>query len=106
MPTAKIDTASSGNTTIVAADNAGRRVVVTAFAFVCGGTVSVKFRSGASTDLTGAMPFVANGGMSSPSAGGDTAGYSVLETAAGESLVINLSGAVQVSGWVSYDLRR
>lgn len=95
----KVDTASSGQTTLVSA-TAGKKVKVVGYALIAGGTVAVKLQSN-STDLTGAYPLVANGGIVDR---GQQDGGHVLETAVGEALKLNLSAAVQVSGTVSYYL--
>ena len=93
---AKIDCASSGDNTLVAAQTAKKYVVMDVLA-VAGGTVNIKFRSG-TTDLMGAIPLVANAGFAPSEAA--QAGH--FETAPGEALNLNLSAAVQVSGWVTY----
>ena len=94
---AKIDTASSGDTSLVAATT-GKKVKVVGFFLIASGAVSVKLRSG-TTDLTGAMAVGANGGLVVQ---GGPAGEHVIETAAGSALNINLSAATQVSGAVRY----
>lgn len=93
---AKIDAASSGDNTLVAAV-ASKKIKVLSLVFQAGGTVNVTFKSGAGTALSGPLPQVANSGLSS---GFDPTGH--LETAAGAALVMNLSAAVQVSGWLKY----
>lgn len=96
---AVINASSSGDNTIVAAQ-ASNKIKVVSYAFVCSGVVSAKWKSGASTDRSGAMAFDANGGIG---LAGTTDAH-LLETAVNEALVLNLSGAVQVSGHVSYFL--
>lgn len=95
---AAISTASSGNTTVVAAV-ASRKIRVLSYRFQGDADVSVKFRDNtAGVDLTGAMATGAKGG-------GGGAGFSPVghfETASGNALSINLSGAVQVSGHLTY----
>lgn len=105
MPTVKIDAASSGDNTLVAADT-NRRIRVTQYTLIASAAVSVKWKSG-STDLSGAMALPANGGISATSPNdGDGRPAALIETAANEALVLNLSGAVQVSGHLTYDLLR
>jgi len=58
---------------------------------------TVKFQSGASTDLTGAMTIKAGGGFTS---GYDPTGH--FETISGEKLNLVLGTATQVSGWIKY----
>lgn len=91
-----INTSSTGNTTLVAAV-AAKVTRVIAYALVCDGTVAVKFTSGAGgTNLTGAMSFVANGGVTTQCDKG------LFQTATNTDLVLNLSGAVGVRGHLTY----
>jgi len=96
---AKISAASSGNNTIVSAVS-NKRIRVLALTLMSAGSVNATFQSGASgTDLTGAMPLAANTGFSPA--------YSPLgqfETEPGELLNLSLSAAIQVSGWMTYEL--
>ena len=94
---AAISTAASGDTTLVAAVP-GKKIKVIGYALVSTAANSIKFKSGAGTDLTGAMALAANGGISSPSDKNTVE----FETAAGQALVINLSAATQVSGHLVY----
>lgn len=100
MAFASINAASSGANTLVAAVS-GQRVVVTGFLFVVASAVTVVFKSG-STALTGTMSF-------DPATGNPGAAQSfqqgLMQTAAGEALVMTLGGAVQVSGYLVYELR-
>lgn len=86
-----------GDSTVVAAV-ATKRIRVQDYTLVVAAAVAVKFKSGAATDLTGAMPFGANGGSSPSTRRGS------FQTARGEDLVINLGGAVSVGGHLSYTL--
>jgi len=96
----KIDTATAGNNTLIAA-NANARIRVHNYVFVTGGVVNVKFVGG-TTDLTGAM----SSSVSSPSATPTTADQEacLFHTGKNEALIINLSDAVQVSGHLAYSL--
>lgn len=94
-----ISCASSGNNTIIAAV-ASKKLRVLSFVLNGAATVNWKFQDGAGgTDLTGLMPIV----------GGVLGVYSIpfcpvgwFETTANTLLNLNLSGAVQVSGWLTY----
>lgn len=97
-----IDTASSGDNTIVSAVS-NKRIKVLSYFIVTGGAVDCRWKSGSSTNLSGAMPFVANTGIASGE-GDKQSDSPLLYTAIGEALVLNLSDAVQVSGHVSYYL--
>lgn len=93
---AAINAASSGDNTIVAAVS-GKCILVVGMFLLCADIVSLTVKSGASTSLTGAMPFAGKGGMVLPF---QSAGH--FKAAAGEALVFNLSAAVQVSGGLAY----
>jgi hypothetical protein len=95
---AVIDTAASGDTEVVAAQD-GKKIVVHAYAFVCADAVSVRWKSG-STSKSGLLPCVANSGISVP--GG--ASTRCFATAIGAALNINLSAAVAVGGHLTYSL--
>jgi hypothetical protein len=95
---AAISASASGNSTAVAAV-VGKKIRVLSYRFQAGADVDVKFRDNtAGVDLTGAMSTGTKGG------GGGSAFSPVghFETAAGNALSINLSGAVQVSGHLTY----
>lgn len=94
---APISTAASGATQLVAAPGGSLQVKVVSYVIVAASAVSAKFQS-ATTDLTGAMPLAANGGV--VAAGQPSSHW--FECAANQALNINLSGAVQVSGHVGY----
>lgn len=94
---AAISGATSGNNTVVAAVS-GKKIRVVSMFLVCAGAVNVRFESAADgTALTGVMSFAANGGISLTQ---NDAGW--FETTAGELLNMELGGAVQVSGGLTY----
>jgi len=91
-----LDVSAAGNTTIVAAV-ASRKIRVLAYAVVCAGAVTVRFRDTDNILLTGIMSFAANGGIAGA--------YNPLghfESSSGLALQITLGGAVQVGGWLVY----
>jgi hypothetical protein len=91
---AQISAAASAD---VVAAVPGKKIRVLQYKVVVDAAMTVKFQSGASTDLTGAMPFAANGGSSDP--------YSpvgLFETAVGEKLNVVLVGAGNIAGHLSY----
>jgi hypothetical protein len=94
---APISAAGSGNNTLVAAVT-GKKIRVIGFALVGAGSVTAKFQSGAGgTDLTGAMTLAAGTSVVvEPYESG------VFETAVAALLNLNLSGAIQVSGFLVY----
>jgi hypothetical protein len=93
---AKIDCALATDNEIVAAVS-GKRITVCGYAVIGDGAVDAKFRSG-TTDLTGPFGLAANGGVSY----GGNQGSPAFQTAKGAALNLNLSGAVQASGHVTY----
>jgi hypothetical protein len=92
---AKIDAASSGSNTIIAAVT-GKKIRVLSYDLVCASAVAVTWRSNA-TALSGAKSFAANGGQVK-----NLSELGHLETVAGEALNLNLGTAVQVSGELTY----
>ena len=93
---AAISAASAGDNTIVAAV-AGKRLRVVKYTIVTSGGVSAKFRTASGGDLSGAMALAANSGI-----GGAYCPVGLLETLAGDGLVLNLSSAVPVAGHLTY----
>lgn len=108
MPTTvAIAASSSGDNEIVAAvTGPSRKIRVLAFHLSFGGTVNAKWKSGASTDKTGLLYGIL--GTQLPARAHEAPSQHsppfIFETAAGEALNLNLSGAVAVGGWVTYDL--
>jgi len=90
-----IDVAASGDNTIIAAQGAGNKIRVIAIVLVVAAAVVVTFKS-ATTLISGDMSFAANGGFSVASE------YGVLQGAANEAFIINLSGAIAASGFILY----
>ena len=100
MKFAKIDLAASGD---VVSAVTGKKIRVLSYFLVSAGSVTAKFQSGASTDLTGAMSLIVgvpNACDHAPPVHGMPTGY--FETAPGEKLNLVLGGSVQVSGHLTY----
>jgi len=95
--TEDINHGASGDNTIVAAV-ASKRIKVYAIVLVSSGTVNVKWKDGAATDLTGDINLQAREGYTILA----TPPTFILATTAGNALILNLSGAVGVDGWVAY----
>ena len=89
---------SSGNNSVISAVTS-KQIRVLSYVVVATSAVTLKFCSGTSgpTDLTGAMPLGANGGVS---AAFSPAGW--FETASGAALSVTLGGAVAVAGHITY----
>ena len=101
LQTVPISASSSGDNTLVAA-TAGKKIYVYSFRYKSAGTVSVTFKTGSAAGgsnaaISGAFPEVAGSGI-----GGSGGFFPVMITASGELLNLNLSGAVQVSGMLTY----
>ena len=97
---AKIDVSSSGDNTIVSAV-AGKMIKVVAFSLQANpvvGTVSVKWKDGTNTDLTGAYIWGAREGMAMSM----TPQAFLFATSAGNALILNLSNSSPVVGHVTY----
>lgn len=94
-----VSDATSGDSTLVTVP-ANIRFVVVNYALVADSAVDVTFKSG-STAVTGPFGLGANGGVSFP---GTIDGPAFVGVAAGDDLVLNTSGNVQVSGHLSYFL--
>ncbi len=93
---AVISASSSGDNTLVAAV-ASQTTRVHRLYLVSAGTVSVTFKNGAGTALTGAMPLIANQGIMM-----DFSSEPWFVTSANTAFIVNLSGAVAVTGRVEY----
>lgn len=91
-----IDVAASGDNTIVSAD-AANKIKVVSYVLVADGVVLARWKRG-STNMSGAMSFIANTGVS---AIGSTIAH-LFETGVNEALIINLSAAIGVRGHLSY----
>lgn len=94
---ASISVAGSGDNTVVASVSA-KQIKVVSYTFGVVTAVNTTWKSGAATTLSGAIPFAANGGIAISSRSNEP----LLVTTSGQALVLNLSGAVQVSGHLSY----
>lgn len=93
---AAIDTASSGDNTIVIVAAGEKAIVLSIFLIVTSDNTIIW--KGGSTTLLGAAACKAGGGYHVES------DFGITETADGDDLIINLSGATQVGGGVTYVL--
>jgi hypothetical protein len=100
MPSAAVSVSTQNANEIVAAPTSPKFIRVHGYVLAAAGTVSVKWQS-ASTDKTGAMPFVANDKLPVPSTPLD--GW--FDCAPGEALNLHLSAAVAVTGHVHYSVQ-
>lgn len=94
---AAISVSGATHNTIVSS-TAGKKIRVLRYGIVCStGVNAVKWTSGTGTDLTGAMEFSANGGISEP-----FCPIGITETTTGAALMLHLGTATQVSGSLTY----
>ena len=96
---AVINIATSGDNTIIAAPAAGFIIKIVKMFFAVASSVNVTFKSGANA-LTGAMTFAT--GLGSTNVFSFDGDFNPLSMNAAEAFIINLSGNVQVSGFVLY----
>ncbi len=97
MSRVAINCAASGDNTLVAAV-AAQKIRVWGFFLKVAGAVNMKFKNGAGTDFHPALPFVVNGDGWVE----DLQGEALFECAVNTALILNLSAAVQVSGYLYY----
>lgn len=99
IQTAVINAASAGDNTIVAAQGAGKSIVVLNHCMTCAASSVGTWKSG-STAISGAMTYGA--GVSSPPGFITPQGWIVpqFKTAANEALVLNATTSLQ--GWLVY----
>lgn len=96
-----INTASSGDTTIVPAI-AGMRIRVVGYTALAAGAVVVTWKSD-STALSGPMTIGGSVGLSmAQNQSTDQSEFGIIQTAPGGALVLGLSAAVQVGGHLNY----
>ena len=101
LQNAVVDTAASGNVTVVAGVT-GKRIAVYGYTIVNGATTAqtVQFKSG-TTVLSGAMSLSQAAGPLVVQAG-PSSGPLFVTVATGDALIITTSAATQVSGHVGY----
>ena len=93
-----INASTNGDNTIVSAV-AGKKIRVVSLFFICAGTTTVRFESGAGGNaLTGVMAFTAQTGMVLPH---NEDGW-FNDTATGDFLNMELNAAVSVQGALRY----
>ncbi len=93
---AVIDTSSSGDNTIVTVAS-GQKCVVLSIFLIVGADNTIIWKSG-STTILGAAALKEGGGYHVES------DFGITETADGADLIVNLSGATQVGGGVTFVL--
>jgi len=96
LSSASINVSASGDNTLITGVG-GQTIRVFQLFFVVNGSVNVKFKDGAATDLTGVMNMVSNGSFVL-----DLSNEPWFVTSTANAFVLNLSGAVQVSGRIYY----
>lgn len=94
---AAINISTLGDNTIIAAVG-GKRLLITSIILTVAGEVNITLYGG-NAALSGPMDF---GGTSEPRGMVSNFGHADLDVGLGKAFIINLSGAVQVSGIVCY----
>ena len=94
---AAIDFTATGDNTIVAGV-AGQTIRVVKMFFIVGAATNVTIKDGTGTNLTGAMPFAANGGLVL-----DEARDPWFTTSSGNAFVLNQSGTATIAGRIYYE---
>jgi hypothetical protein len=103
MASALISSAALGDNVVVAGV-AGSAIRVIAFTLTYSAAVNVLFKDGAATNLTGLLyglgtaPLPIRAAPSGPVARGH------FQTSKGNALVLNLSAAIPVGGWIVYEM--
>jgi hypothetical protein len=101
MATVVITSAGSGDNTLVAAVT-GKKIRVHGYELSASAAVNAKFRSG-TTDLTGLI-YLAAAGSSGTLTRSTATRTGCSRRSPGSALVLNLSAAVPVGGWVDFSL--
>ena len=99
LKSAAISISSSGDNTVIAAQGAGTYIAIDHINFIATTAVNITLKSG-STSLSGAYPFDTKQALALDNA--MCAQKGVITCADNEAFIINLGGAVQVSGFVRY----
>jgi hypothetical protein len=102
---AQINATVSGNTTVIP-PTVGKVLRVLSVVLTAAGTVTATFTSGVGgPQLTGPLQLAAGQTLASGQAPATVAGrsFSHFETRQGDALVLNLSAAVTVGGWLVVD---
>ena len=94
-----IDISSSGDNTIIAAQGVGTYLAIDHINFIVTTAVGVKFITG-STDISGIYPFDTKQAIALDNT--MSAEKGIVTCGSNEAFIINLDGAVQVSGFVRY----
>ncbi len=95
---APISVSASGNNTIVSAVTS-RQIRVIKYDLVCAGAVVATWVSSVAGAISGPLSFATLGGISE-----SYTPAGIMQTVAGEGLVLNLSGNVSVGGSLTYIL--
>jgi hypothetical protein len=97
VPYGTIEAGLSGNNTVLAAFT-DRKIRVVQVTLMVAAPVTIRWRSGPSTNLSGPLALVASGGYSS------MYDFGLFETDVNAALVLNLSAAVSVGGHFVYTI--
>jgi hypothetical protein len=99
---ANVTVTASGDTIIIPAV-AGKKVRLHEYVVITDADVIFTWKDTAGTSLSGPLPLASYGGISSaPGAGSYQTPFGLMETSPNAGLVINLSGAVNIGGHITY----
>lgn len=82
---------------VVVSGVAGKRILVYRVFWIVGDDTNITIQDGPNTNLTGALPFLANGTLAL-----DISNIPWFQTSAGNDFILNSTAAVQVSGAIYY----
>lgn len=104
---AAISASTNGSNTLVAAPASHQKIVVLGYVIIAAGTVNATFKSSTTTALTGALPLVAQAGVSAPVTPPTPSGrpHGWFACAPGEALTLALDAGVLVAGHLVYELQ-
>jgi hypothetical protein len=104
MPSLPVNVSASGNTTLIAADPAGRSIRVVGYHLSAAGSLVIQFQDTESNVICGPLHTFDNGTSHANHAPRSEGIREFLfATAPGAGLVINLSAAVNVGGYIDYE---
>jgi hypothetical protein len=103
MPTAILSASLVGDNTVIAGQP-GYAIRVIAFTLTYSGTVNVQWKDGPAAYLTGLLYALGTAPLPirADPAAGNARGH--FQTSKGNALILNLSAAIPVGGWVVYEM--
>ena len=103
MASAIINSSAIGDNTVVPGQP-GYAIRVISFVLTFSGAVNLKFKDGAATDLTGLLYGLGTAPLPIRAAPSGVNARGHFQTSKGNALILNLSAAIPVGGWVVYEM--